>query len=183
MPLRAAPDLAFRPGREIAQFLDFVADSGQQPGNGPGQLPPGFLPLPAKLRVQTLAAAAKVADQAGRARHDAGAASPASATPSATPTATLTPTPSPSASASAEIRLGYAANPASSGIGRYALPVLLITGALLALGGSSALAVGRGSATAAAWLRRRRLPKTRRPGRSPLRNSPRRNSPLRKKKP
>jgi hypothetical protein len=156
---------------KIAQFLDFVADSGQQPGNGPGQLPPGYLPLPARLRAETLAAAAKVADQAGRARHDAGGASPISATPSATPTPTPTPTPSPSASASAsaEIRLGYAANPASSGIGRYALPVLLITGALLALGGSSALAVGRGSGTAAAWLRRRRLPKPRRPGRGPLR--------------
>jgi hypothetical protein len=53
------------------------------------------------------------------------------------------------------VSLGYAANPASSGIGRYALPVLLITGALLALAGSSALAIGRGGATALAWLRRR----------------------------
>jgi hypothetical protein len=143
---------------KIAQFLDFVADAGQQPGSEPGELPPGYLPLPAKLRAQTLAAAQKVAGQGGRTRPSASA----SASPSASPTPASTPSPRPSPSPSRTVSLGYAANPATSGVGRYVLPVLLISGAVLALGGSSALAVGRGSATAAAWLRRRRIAAPRR---------------------
>jgi hypothetical protein len=149
---------------KIAQFLNFVAGAGQQPGSQPGQLPPGYLPLPAKLRAETLAAAAKVEAQAGRSHSHAGSAS-ASASPTPSPTtASPTPTPTPSPSSTRQISLGYAANPATSGIGRFALPVLLIAGALLALAGTSALAVGRGSTTALGWLRRRRLPLPRRAG-------------------
>src|SRR5262249_11694648 len=143
------PTGGIRPAKaaRIAQFLDYVAGAGQDPGTQPGQLPPGYLPLPARLRAQTLTAAHKVLEPAAG-HHPA--------TPSPTPSATPSQTPSPSRSASSHrVSLGYAANPATSGIGRYALPVLLITGALLALAGSSALAIGRGGATALAWLRRR----------------------------
>jgi hypothetical protein len=50
---------------KIAQFLDYVAGSGQRPGVQPGELPAGYLPLPTSLRKQTLKAAQEVLDQVG----------------------------------------------------------------------------------------------------------------------
>ena len=49
----------------IARFLDFAAGSGQTPRRPPGQLPAGYLPLPANLRAQTRKAAVEVANQTG----------------------------------------------------------------------------------------------------------------------
>ena len=49
----------------IARFLDFAAGPGQTTGIGPGQLPPGYLPLPASLRAQTRKLAVEVANQTG----------------------------------------------------------------------------------------------------------------------
>jgi hypothetical protein len=42
---------------DYAGFLRYVAGDGQQPGLSPGQLSPGYAPLPAELRAQTRAAA------------------------------------------------------------------------------------------------------------------------------
>ncbi len=140
---------------KIAQWLDFVANQGQTPGNDPGELPPGYVPLTASMRAQTLKAATEVLDQVG----DKGKSSTSKGSASATPTATATPTPSPTVT-HGTVSLGYTSNPASSGLTRYALPALLIAGAVLAVAGASALLAGRNGALALVWLRRRagRLP-------------------------
>ena len=49
----------------IAKFIDYAAGAGQSPGLRPGQLPPGFLPLTAKLRAQARRAAQEVLNQTG----------------------------------------------------------------------------------------------------------------------
>src|SRR5262249_18381570 len=49
----------------IARFLKYVVGPGQRPGVLPGELAPGYLPLPAKLRAETLNAAALVLNQKG----------------------------------------------------------------------------------------------------------------------
>jgi hypothetical protein len=149
----------------IAQFLDFVANLGQAPGNAPGQLPPGYLPLTAKMRAQTLKAASEVLNRTGdkhqhkQHKHSVAPASTAPATP--------TPSPSPSATSHRDVSLGFITNPATSGVARFALPILLVTGGLLALAGSSALVVGRAGAVMVTRLRRLRLRRLRlrRPGR------------------
>jgi len=144
--------------KKIAQWLDFVANQGQVQGDLPGDLPPGYLPLTAKMRAQTLKAAKEVLDQTGNAK----------------PAASITPiaTPKPSAS-QGHISLGFVSNPLTAGLVRYALPILLLAGALLAVGGSFALAIGRGGAVALTRLRRFRLPRVR----LPKVTLPRRNKP------
>jgi hypothetical protein len=52
-------------GRDYAAFLRYAAGSGQRTGVGPGQLPAGYVPLPQRLRDQTLAAATQIEQQAG----------------------------------------------------------------------------------------------------------------------
>ncbi len=52
----------------IAKFIDYAAGACQSPGLGPGQLPPGFLPLTAKLRAQARKAAQEVLHQRGGTR-------------------------------------------------------------------------------------------------------------------
>jgi hypothetical protein len=42
---------------EHAEFIEYAATDGQEPGYGIGQLPPGYLPLPEALRGQALATA------------------------------------------------------------------------------------------------------------------------------
>jgi hypothetical protein len=49
----------------IAKFIDYAAGAGQAPGVHAGQLPPGFLPLPAALRAQARKDAQEVRDQTG----------------------------------------------------------------------------------------------------------------------
>lgn len=158
----------------IARWLRYVAGPGQVPGDVPGRLAPGYLPLPSRLRAQTLAVADKV--QSGN---------PApTPTPSPTPTpaaiASATPTPSPAGSltpsASPTIALPTATprlttealrDPQTAGPFRYALPVLLIVGGLAALGGASSLIAGSSAgATLTARLRR-----SNRPGSKRRRNS------------
>jgi hypothetical protein len=145
---------------DIAEWLDFVANEGQQPGEQPGNLPPGYAPLTAQMRAQTLKAASEVLNQTG----DSSSSSPspststdasASPTPSAS-TAAATPGPS---SSTPIVGLGDVANPITSGVARYAVPVLLIAGGLLALAGSFSLVIGRGGTAALAWLRRVPLPR------------------------
>jgi PBP superfamily domain len=155
--------IAKKKAKKIAQWLDFVANQGQVQGDLPGDLPPGYLPLTAKMRAQTLKAAREVLSQKGNAQ----------AAPSATPTATPKPSPS-----QGHISLGFVSNPLTAGLLRYALPILLIAGAMLAVGGSFALAIGRGGAVAVTRLRRFRMPRVR-PPRMKLPNVklPRRNKP------
>jgi len=147
----------------IAEFLDYAAGAGQKEGVQPGQLPPGYLPLPASLAAKTRKDATAVLNQTG-ATHTPGGGTTNPGTGSGS-----SPTPSPSTSPGGSVSLP-GVNPGDGGppismvplahvspatITRYALPALLILGGLAALAGSSSL-VGADPAEAAARLRRLR---------------------------
>jgi hypothetical protein len=134
---------------KIAQWLDFVAGQGQQPGDQPGELPAGYVPLTAGMRAQTLKAASEVLNRSGD-RHAKAAPSPIAAS-----------TTKPAPRSTSVIGLGDVADPATSGIARYAVPVLLITGGMLAVAASVSLALGRTGAAAIGWLKRLRVPNPR----------------------
>jgi ABC-type phosphate transport system substrate-binding protein len=129
----------------IARFLDFAAGPGQTVGVQPGQLPPGYLPLPASMRARTRKLAVEVADQSGNhggggggqggsggsggGSHSSSHNSGSGASPSASQPATQS---------GPQITL-VAAHPKPAAFTRFALPALLILGGLAALGGSSVL--------------------------------------------
>lgn len=64
-------------GSDFADFLRYAAGPGQVSGVGPGQLPPGYLPLPQSFRQQTLAAAEVVQSTAAVPVADGAAGDPA----------------------------------------------------------------------------------------------------------
>jgi hypothetical protein len=160
----------------IARWLRYVAGPGQDPGRLPGHLPPGYLPLPRKMRAETLAVARTIQQHAGTVKPPA--RTPTTATTSTTPatSTTVSPnpggslTPSPSATATISLppvhpRLTTVAvrDPQSVGMIRYALPVVLILGGLATLGGAAALIGGSdGAAAAMTRLRRRSLARIKR---------------------
>jgi hypothetical protein len=154
----------------IARFLDYVAGPGQRRGLQTGELPPGFVPLTAPMRAQTMHAALLVASQAGDdpkpdpstsssppASSTTDPAATASQSPSAMPTAEASPTPG--------VRVVTIAlkSAQTAGLLRYALPALLIVGGLATLAGASSLIAGTASAAVTERLRRisrlRRLPR------------------------
>jgi hypothetical protein len=129
----------------IARFLDFAAGPGQTPGVLPGQLPPGFLPLPASLRDRTRKLAVEVAHQTGN--HHGGGGGQGGSGGSGTGSNSSSPTPGSSAGPAVslptvvsgpQISLA-AAHPQPAALTRFALPALLILGGLAALAGSSVL--------------------------------------------
>ena len=136
----------------IARFLDYVVGPGQKPGLRPGDLPPGYLPLPSKLRGETLKAAQLVLNQKGNSLN------PKTSSPS--PSASLTPSPTPSPSRS---RLGAGVvtvrlkSAETAGPVRYALPILLIVSGVATLGGASSLALDSAAAITERMRRIRRL--------------------------
>ena len=140
----------------IAKWLDFAAGAGQTPGVQPGQLPPGFAPLPASMRAQTRKDALKVLHQTGATKTKT--TNPSLPPPSPTPTPTSSPgsvslpTVAP-ASAAPGISLVNVANAGPASITRYILPALLILGGLAALAGSSSL-IGASGGPISARLRR-----------------------------
>jgi hypothetical protein len=145
----------------IARFLDFAAGAGQTPGVQPGQLPPGFAPLPVSMRSQTRKDAFAVLHQTG-ATSSSKTTNPstgprASSTPNPTksPGSVSLPTATPSSSTGPGISLVNVADVRPASITRYILPALLILGGLAALAGSSSLA-GASSAQISARLRRMR---------------------------
>lgn len=77
-------------GKDYAAFLRYAAGLGQQPGDGPGQLPFGMAPLPNVLKAQTIAAAATIEAQAGKGPGSPAAPPPTSAGGAAGPPAGLT---------------------------------------------------------------------------------------------
>jgi len=135
----------------ISNWLKWVAGPAQQVGQAPGELPAGYLPLPANLRQQTDKLAVDVANQTGQTKpgSPAGSGNPTS-TPSPggglAPTVAATPSTSPSASLALPGTHGngpislLAAHPSPTGFLRFALPLLLILGGVAALAGSSLLA-------------------------------------------
>jgi hypothetical protein len=130
----------------VARFLDFAVGPGQTTGVQPGQLPPGYLPLPAAMRAHTRKLALEVANQTGAhgggggggqggsggsggGSHSSSHHSGSGASPSASQPATQS---------GPQISLA-AANPQPASLTRFALPALLILGGLAALAGSSVL--------------------------------------------
>ena len=53
-------------GADYSAFLKYAVGDGQKPGIAPGELPAGYVPLPEALRAQTVAAADKIAQDAGK---------------------------------------------------------------------------------------------------------------------
>jgi hypothetical protein len=146
----------------IARFLDFAAVAGQRTGFQPGQLPPGYLPLPASMAATTLKDATAVLHQTGatttpKTPPNPGVSSRSSPTPSATssPGGSASPPGVSPSSGGQPITLVPVAHVSPATITRYALPALLILGGLAALAGSSSL-IGADPAEAAARLRRMR---------------------------
>jgi hypothetical protein len=141
----------------IARFLDYVAGPGQRSGVQPGNLAPGYLPLPAKLRAETLRAATLVRAQKG------GSANPKSPGPGpslsrSASALSATPAPSPLPThLGAGVRTVALKSATTSGLIRYALPVLLIVGGAATLGGTSSLMLGSPAAVIERARRLRRL--------------------------
>ncbi len=82
MPIYAAtnpaqPDAKTR--ADFATFIRYAATTGQQPGVDPGQLPPGYAPIPAAWKTQAIGAAAAI--QSGVAAQAETPASTGSVTP------------------------------------------------------------------------------------------------------
>ena len=134
----------------VARFLDFAAGAGQTPGIRPGQLPAGYLPLPASLRAQTRKLAVEVANQTGASGSGgSGNGSGGTGSPGTSPGSAPPPSSAPGPGASPSVSLPTAqtgpgiilaaAHPRPADLARFALPALLILGGLLALAGSSAL--------------------------------------------
>jgi hypothetical protein len=145
----------------IARFLDFAAGAGQKPGVQPGQLPPGYAPLPASMQAQTRKDAFAVLHQTGASapknknpgKNNSGSSSTSKSgngSGSASPPGATTPSPGATGN---PISLVNVANVHPASITRYILPALLILGGLAALAGSSSL-VGSSSTPISARLRR-----------------------------
>ncbi|MGH3820547.1 MAG: hypothetical protein ACRDRE_22910, partial [Pseudonocardiaceae bacterium] len=85
---------------DYAVLLRYAAGAGQRPGIAPGQLPLGMVPLPDALTAQTIAAAATIEAQAGKATRVPPEPQPTSARPgpAGSPGGPSTP-PSPTAAA------------------------------------------------------------------------------------
>lgn len=126
----------------IADFLTKVATSGQTPGLTPGTLSPGYVPLDAKQRAQTLAAASAVQSQDCRSAApdntvsgEAGVngASPNGKSPAKAATK-ATPSPSSSPLASAHTA-AYGIKSPLSGLSGVLIVLAMIFGGLLVAGG------------------------------------------------
>ncbi len=144
----------------IARFLDYAAGPGQTSGLQPGNLPPGFAPLPASMRAQTRKDAREVLRQTGASAPTkttnpgtGGNGSSGSPNPSSSPGSVSLPAATPSPGAGNGVSLVAAADARPASITRYILPALLILGGLAALAGSSSL-IGSSSTPITARLRR-----------------------------
>jgi len=147
----------------IATFLDYVAGPGQHRGLNVGELPPGYLPLPARLVAQTQHAAGLVLAQGGNSKPKSKPTASPSSSPtsskspsgSSSPSPTTTPTPTPTP----HIVTITLKNAQTVGMARYVLPALLILGGLAALGGASSLIASTAGTAMLAPLRRIRRPR------------------------
>lgn len=147
---------------KIAQWLDFVAGHGQVQGTQPGQLPAGYLPLPASLRQQTLKAAYEVLHQTGG--HSSGPGggggngngSGSGKNGSGSNGSGSGKNASTAANGGGKVNASYS-NPLSNAFARLVVPLLIVLGALLAVGGSSAVVFSKPEARAAVVTRWRRL--------------------------
>ncbi|MFC0532545.1 hypothetical protein [Phytohabitans kaempferiae] len=144
--------------RDYARLLRYAAGPGQAPGQADGQLPDGYLPLPAAMRERTLDTADRLerwvtpttpTPSEGNGNGNGGPTTPApSATsagvpdPGATPSASgpaAPPTPQPSATPAAQSTIG-----SPLGIIRYILIAALVMGLLGGVAGPVLQALARG---------------------------------------
>ena len=145
----------------IARFLDYVAGPGQRRGLQTGELPPGFVPLNARMRTQTMHAALLVARQSGghpkpSPSSPTGTSSPGDppSTASQAPSPSATPTAAPSPTPTVRVVTIALKSAQTAGLLRYALPALLIVGGLVTLAGASSLIAGTAGAGVTERLRR-----------------------------
>jgi hypothetical protein len=157
-----------------AKLIAYAAGTGQTPGVAPGDLPPGYLPLPANLKAQAKAVVSKLLADAKALTSPS--PSPTSTTPSSSTSGATTPAVSagtgsassgsgqlaPAVSTATPVT-GLSINPPSAelastrtgrqpvGAIRWALLVIVLAGAACAAGGTALR-----SASVAAWLRRMR---------------------------
>jgi hypothetical protein len=155
---------------KIAQFLDYVANQGQHTGVLPGDLAPGYLPLPQALRDQTLKAAYDVLHQTGNpkkpaAAPSASASASASASKSASPSASPSPAASSAASGAATAHSIAVSFSRPDAVGSSWLVVaLIIAGLVLVVSGPAALIAASPGARAAIGSAPSRLRRLRRLG-------------------
>ena len=137
----------------IARFLEYVATTGQKPGVLPGNLAPGYLPLPASMRAETLKAAILVRAQSGKSANLKSGLSPSIGSltsPSSLPSL-------PAARFGPGVRVVALKRHTTASVMRYALPALVIAGGATTLGGTSALMIGSQAALVERVRRLRRL--------------------------
>lgn len=151
----------------IARFLDYVANQGQQPGSDPGNLAPGYAPLPQSLRQQTLTAAYDVLHQTGDSTKKASSSTPTpttspttspspSASPSKSPSPSATPKPSASSTPTAHSIAVSFSSPDGAGMSWVVL-ALILAGAVLLVTGPAALVAASPAARAAIGSAVRRI--------------------------
>jgi hypothetical protein len=161
--------LSHRKAVKIARWLDFVAGRGQKQGLVLGELPPGYLPLPASMRKQTRKAAFEVLHQTGdhggqgggpgggnsgksgnSGNSGSGGSGGTSGTGSAGNGAGGAGGSGSSSNPNGQSAISAAfSNPDTQGFARLIVPILLIVGALLALAGPSTVVLSRPGGRAA----------------------------------
>jgi hypothetical protein len=147
---------------KIAQWLDYVAGPGQHQGLVPGELPPGYLPLPASMRAQTRKAASEVLHQTGdhsakrngngngNGSNSGGGGTNGSGNSGSGHNGSAGTGNSPSAGTGTPQNVANASfSSPFSGTGRLVLVILLIAGGLLALAGPAAIVLGKPGGRAA----------------------------------
>jgi hypothetical protein len=163
----------------IAQFLDYVANRGQQQGEAIGDLAVGYAPLPQSLRQQTLKAAYDVLHQTGGSGKKTSSPSTSSPSPSPSPTSAskkATPSPSPTPSSSStptahSIAVSFS-SPDAAGMS-WVVFALLLAGGVLLVTGPAALIAGSPKARQAVSSGIRRISLLGSGRRSPWRGVPR----------
>ena len=153
---------------KIAQWLDYVAGPGQRQGMLPGQLPPGYLPLTAKMRAQTRKAAYQVLHQTGdhsshpggqhggNGSNGGGGGSNGSGGGSSSNHNGSSPSSGPSSGSTPKNTVNAAFASPFSGTSGMVLIIVLIVGGLLAIAGPAAVVLGKPggrAAVAAGWHR------------------------------
>ncbi|MFI7585514.1 hypothetical protein ACIB24_00395 [Spongisporangium articulatum] len=131
---------------DYATFIKYAVGSGQKEGAGVGELPPGYLPLTAKLKAQALAAAAEIkarkgpkktatTDDSNTSGSGKTSGTGGSSSPASTPSASASPTPpaTPVATASA-VPTSYTPGVAAV-FGRYGLLIALTLGSCALIAG------------------------------------------------
>jgi hypothetical protein len=124
----------------IADFLTKAATTGQVQGEAPGDLAPGYYPLNAKQKAQTLEAAQEVSAQTCKSTPHHTTKNNATASPSASPSTTPAgghQSPSPSTTGRAET-LAFGEKSADSGLAGLLLLLAIIVGLLVMVVGPTA---------------------------------------------